>query len=803
MMNKFYFALLFIWCSCHAHSQEVLRSSTGAWEVDIARNGAIKTLKVDFGGDSLVSVPWHSSGEYAGPSFSGVSLRKAGKYTYRSRDVYPVAHTLSYSEVDGMLTVQVTLKNNSGTVHEAGAESSLQLGINSVMANPKEYFSVFFPTMLRCEPTHFWGYFEAPDGHVLAVASPDAVASWHLDYIGNGHRIGTAGIDLLHSLPLPPRHPQTLVSLMPYEEKTWRFFLLPATSVDGVRPAVARAASAPVLGMERTTASPGETVDISVVAPKGSSPELTVEGPDGSVVALKAVGTDGQTFRYEFTAPHQAGQCNIVATAGGRRSEGSLYVRRPWSWYLRQAGREALRMEQKAAAHREAWMGFFSAYWSLVYYPDSSMLSETESRFNSFLNLMVDPKTGFWYKGKQTWHSRPQNTSWMVAVLTARYAATRKPEHLELAARWADFLIDKFQLPSGAYKGYTALTLGAKFLQELMWYEAPLAAVDTVWKARYERHKRSVEAASRNILEVKDMGDTEGEATYEDSQAGSAWSLLAMHAITTDDEGFSRSCLEAALEVQGRHECLTQALVPDSRMRGGTLRWWEAQYDVLIRRNMMNSPHAWTMRSQFGSLYLYLLTGDERFLNIAFNAMASCSQAVDLSTGELRWAFVPDPYVEVERFVQDYRKSGEGRYVSDVIGEQWIPMISNWWRTPEGSVVYNNERGWSCDNDVHEHFRYIAEMFVQNAFVVERADGSLRTWNCTAKLDGGTIVVTPAEGLVSRVHFNLKGRHGVRVDFASGACIATLGKGMEWVGKGLADYSVPCVYLWNEMIGKH
>ncbi len=44
------------------------------------------------------------------------------------------------------------------------------------------------------------------------------------------------------------------------------------------------------------------------------------------------------------------------------------------------------------------------------------------------------------------------------------------------------------------------------------------------------------------------------------------------------------------------HRCLEQLLIPDARMNGATLRFWEAQYDVLIggSLNMMNSPHGWT-----------------------------------------------------------------------------------------------------------------------------------------------------------------------------------------------------------------
>lgn len=781
MYKRMMMLITFVSVLVSAHSQDLLRSSKGNWEVEVARNGAICSLKMDFGKDSLVSVPWHNTGEYAGPAFPGVSMSKAGFFLYRSREVYPVNHSVSYSDENGNLAITVTVTNNSGTVRKMTHEATWRLGINTIMSNPKTYFSVFFPTMLRCERTYFWGYFESPNGEVMAITSPDAVASWHLDYIGNGHRIGSASIDLMHQLPLPSRHPQDMTQLMPHETKSWKFYLLPVKSIKEVQAAVAKVTEAPAIQLERTTASAGEVVDITVISHAKVAPRVQLISSENKDTTLLPKKHKGCIYTYEMAAPQKAGTYSLIATTNGQKSEASLYVRRPWSWYLRQAGREALRMQQKPSAHRESWMGFFSAYWSLVYFPDSAMQNETEAKFDEFLGLMIDPQTKFWYKNKKTWHVRPQNTSWMVGVLVARYAATHKKEHLEMAAQWADFLIDKFQMPNGAYKGYTALTMGAKFLHELMKQEAPLAASDPTWKARYEKHQCSVQAAAANLLAVKDMGDTEGEATYEDNQAGSAWSLLAMHSLLAADRGEADRFLQAALEVQKRHECLTQALVPDSRMRGGTLRWWEAQYDVLIRRNMMNSPHGWTMRSQFGAMYLYLLTGKEYYLHVAFNTMASCSQAVDLSSGELRWAFVPDPYVEIERFEQDYRSSGEGHYVGDVIGEQWIPMVSNWWRTREGEVVFNREHGWSCDNDVHEHFRFMAEMYVPNAFVVERADGSLRSWNCTVRKQGDKLLVAPAENTVSKVHFNLQKRHDIEVGFADGIAHATLEKGMEWV----------------------
>ncbi len=93
---------------------------------------------------------------------------------------------------------------------------------------------------------------------------------------------------------------------------------------------------------------------------------------------------------------------------------------------------------------------------------------------------VIAPETGRYDRNKPTWPDRPQNTSWMLGLLVARYAATRDVKRLEAAADWADNFIKDFQLPSGAYQGYTAVTLGAKFLRELAWFERPLASGDPV-----------------------------------------------------------------------------------------------------------------------------------------------------------------------------------------------------------------------------------------------------------------------------------------------------------------------------------
>ena len=71
------------------------------------------------------------------------------------------------------------------------------------MVKYPEWNQIYFPTLLRCEQTHFWGYVMSPAGRILALASPDPIASYTLDYKQYEHRVFTFCRDLLHCGPLP------------------------------------------------------------------------------------------------------------------------------------------------------------------------------------------------------------------------------------------------------------------------------------------------------------------------------------------------------------------------------------------------------------------------------------------------------------------------------------------------------------------------------------------------------------------------------------------------------------------------
>ena len=120
--------------------------------------------------------------------------------------------TLSTEIKDKRFIYGVNIKNP--TLHDIVPEAVvLRLGIDSYMDSYPEWNDKLFPTTLRCEKTHFWGYFSAPNGSVVGIGCNAPVASWrHIYNIASygdyGHRIYTSELCLIMNGNLPQRHPK-------------------------------------------------------------------------------------------------------------------------------------------------------------------------------------------------------------------------------------------------------------------------------------------------------------------------------------------------------------------------------------------------------------------------------------------------------------------------------------------------------------------------------------------------------------------------------------------------------------------
>ncbi|MFA4944575.1 MAG: hypothetical protein WC789_07730 [Lentisphaeria bacterium] len=713
------------------------------------------------------SLPFQA-GEHGGPQWL---VREGGQWQAVQLQARPggeprfsgqrgeLAFELEYHLADAGRLVVVAALRNLGAAPATGLHAALRLGVDAYMEKFPEWNEKLFPTLLRCEKTHFWGYFMSPAGRILGVSSPDPVASWHLDYKQGLHRIYTAWLDLLQPGPLPPRHPRGLDALAPGERKQWTICFEEIPDLAQVKPRLARSTGAPMIECDRHTVEPGGEVQVTVFGE--------------------------QTRRETYRPGEKPGQYIYRAVApNGKVAEATLCVRHPWSWYLKRARAEAIAKPQKGSSHTESWYGLFSCFAAREHFPDAGLDAQAEAKFAEIWPLMYDLEKMLPRAIPQWEGGRIQNEACAAGLLAARGRVTGDRHDLEFAASLVDFLLTK-QTPDGAYRcgkvHYTSVVYIAKSIMEVMAEEKKLAAADPRWDERWRRHYASVRRAVDELARNLDNIQTEGEMTYEDGMIACSYTQLALFALGQADPAERRKYLDAALRLAGGHRCLSQILVPDGRMNGGSLRFWEAQYDVLTKPNMLNSPHGWSAWRIYGLWYLYLLTGREEYLRQAMDGLGSCAQLIDAASGELRWAFIPDPRIEAKVWREQPRQPGRGQHVPQTIGEQYLPMISGWYKAPPHTWVhgYEGEGGGCCDNDVHEIFKCLAEVALTAAYVVERENGEIVAWNCTVRGQGGALNIQPSEAVVSRIHLNLRRRQRIESSLFSGTAAA----GMQWVGQ--------------------
>ena len=782
------------------YSGEALGGETEAIQLNHAR-GFVNSLQFKNAGGEWVDVPFRGN-NLQGPTWqwngSDVRLRKAADnehlYTGK-RD--GVEFGISYSIVgEDMLQIQATLRNTTDQALTP-ERASINLGIDTYMKDTYDsYKNLFFPTLLRCENTHLWGYFESPENHVVAITADAPVSSYRLSYESGAHRINGVVFDLMQAdETLPERHPRDNATLAANAARTWNIRMKLSSDVQSVKEDVSRMLSAPSIDIDRYTLADGESARISVFAGEPVE-EIAVTAPNGE--SLPAVALEkAEDGRYVGTFAPQNGEgvYKLQAVSGGYRAEAMITLRKPWSWYMEQAKEAAISHPAKAADCCESWYGLYSAYLGKKYFPDEEQDAQIEEKFDEIYRIIGYNELGV----PKNNPSRIQNHSTTVGILVDKYQAGGDAEDLKKAIGIADYLISRQNQNTGAYQGpsgdYTSVIYPAKSIMELMEAEKMImntGNTDFDWQACYDRQYESVRKAMDNLVNLHGDLHTEGQLTFEDGAFSCSATQLSQFALLHPEGSAERAKYqESALEYLNKHQALEQEIIPDSRMNGGSLRFWEAQYDVLLHSNpdnMMNSPHGWTAWNIYGLFNMYQLTGDPYYLNKGMNAMGSCVQLMGLD-GNLNWAFIADPYVKGSLFVQvenDTSPYGQGTRKDVILGESYVDMISDWWKAPPDTNVggYYGQGG-ACDNDVHEIFKAMEETVLTKAYVAQAEDGSLVTYNCTAEIqdDGSVAIVTDAEEMIEQVSLNLPEGTGYTVAFANSgkSAAGTAKSGVEWI----------------------
>lgn len=286
------------------YTQEVLGDEGGMVQVDHAK-GKINSLKFKEAGGDWLTVPFATAGAYAGPSWkvNGTMLKvkrsedDAHIYTaVKDGITYGIRYVISD---DGILTVTVSMRNDTGESFEP-EQASIVLGLDTYMQDTYDsYKGLFFPTLLRCEKTHLWGYMESPGKKVVSLAVDSPVSSYHLEYQSGQHRIYTAVLDLMQKdETLPERHPRNNSILNAGESRNWNIKMKVSEKVDSVKADVEQMLKAPVIDADRYTLGAGEKSKITVysaeepgtiqvTAPKGNNSELALEKVKDGVYAAE------------------------------------------------------------------------------------------------------------------------------------------------------------------------------------------------------------------------------------------------------------------------------------------------------------------------------------------------------------------------------------------------------------------------------------------------------------------------------------------------------------------------------------
>lgn len=760
--NLFSFCVLAV-LSTSLSAQIVVENKANTIKAAINSSGVITSL-------SLNNIESHAAPvQFRSDSLSGPSLVLNGKKLALKHDTDfrfdgktdNLQYSLSYIVDSNKLGLEVACKNTTQATIDS-MQLSLRLGLSTEMKSYPQWREEFFPTLMRCEKTHFWGYLMTPNGRVLTVSSPTPIASYRLHYnnsriFGHGHLIRTVSLDLLNPGPLPERHPAKVSSIKGGETKKWIIFLEEVTGLESVKSTVLANTQAPTIDADLYTVRSLERSYISIKSK--SKPVVTVKTPDNKQQRI-TIKQDGEESYYFNLEPIAKGIYTVYVNDRKNKkvSEAKIScIANDYSDYIKSARRTTIKYPQQASSNNESWYGFFSGYIAKEKFPDKEWDQQLDEKFDELYPLLYDTITNI-----PTYYMRRiQNHALMAALFAQKYKASGDIGQLRKAADLADYIL-AMQSPDGAYRNgnvhYTSVIYIAKAIMEVMEQEKPLMAQSEEWSLNYKRHYHSVKKAIDDLATNLDNIQTEGEMTFEDGMISCSYTQISQFALLQPEGSADRKrYIEAAEKLLQLHRCLSQLIIPDSRMNGGSMRYWEAQYDILASPNMMNSPHGWTAWRIYGLKNLYELTGKYEYLQQMMNAIGTCIQLLDPDTDNLNWAFIVDPYIDADVFVENTANPGNGIYRKQVIGEQYMPMISDWYRPKSHTRVtgYWGYDGGNCDNDVHEIFKCLNETLLTNAYVVEKEDGSFIGFNCAVQKVPEGINVIPNESIVTDLHYNV------------------------------------------------
>jgi len=96
-----------------------------------------------------------------------------------------IAVRAAFTQTGDAVRMHIRLENT--TSQDLHCCVGFHMGVDTCMETYPQWHKPFFPTLLRCEQTHLWGYYMNTAGNALAVATDAPVASYGIRYFSVGH----------------------------------------------------------------------------------------------------------------------------------------------------------------------------------------------------------------------------------------------------------------------------------------------------------------------------------------------------------------------------------------------------------------------------------------------------------------------------------------------------------------------------------------------------------------------------------------------------------------------------------------
>lgn len=249
----------------------------------IEANGKIKFIQF-----KNTKIPFTERyGFYIGDSDVMLSYVNDGFYGKKG----DVEFCLKYEEFCDYVKILIKIHNKGET--DIKEPIGFHTGIDSVMIKYPQWHETYFPTLLRCEKTHLWGYYMNTAQNTLAVATDKGVSSYNIEYNkinedNYGHRILGSNIVFIQNTDLPERHPDNLKVLKSSEVYENALYFIPAQKEEVVNK-LSAIAEIPVITAEKFTLEKGDFLNFEVWYGGKWTSELIL--PDG-----RKCGTDNFVF---------------------------------------------------------------------------------------------------------------------------------------------------------------------------------------------------------------------------------------------------------------------------------------------------------------------------------------------------------------------------------------------------------------------------------------------------------------------------------------------------------------------------